>query len=136
MSKLRLTATRREGGYTLVEMLLVMSILGLVMGGLTTLFVHASNAELDMNRRFQAQQDARVALDRLRRDLHCASSASSSSATSVTVNDPCVSGGVLTWCTAALNGRTQLFRNIGSSCSTSAPKYADYLLSGRTYFAY
>jgi prepilin-type N-terminal cleavage/methylation domain-containing protein len=60
-------------GYTLVELLTVMSILAVVMTGLTTLFVQGSNAEVDMNRRFQAQQDTRLALDRMRRDAHCAS---------------------------------------------------------------
>jgi prepilin-type N-terminal cleavage/methylation domain-containing protein len=132
----RLGSIGLQSGYTLVEMLLVMSILGLVMTGLGTLFVQASNAELDVNRKFQAQQAARTALDKLRRDLHCATTASASSSTSVTVNDACVSGGVLTWCVQALNGRTQLFRNVGSTCPTTAPRFADYLLSGRTYFAY
>ena len=64
-----------ERGYTLVEMLVVMAILGVVIAGLTTVFVSGSRAELDMNRRFQAQQQARLALDRIRADLHCASAA-------------------------------------------------------------
>jgi prepilin-type N-terminal cleavage/methylation domain-containing protein len=63
----------QQRGYTLVELLTVMSILGVVMTGLTTLFVQGSNAEVDMNARFQAQQDTRLALDRMRRDAHCAS---------------------------------------------------------------
>lgn len=62
-----------EGGYSLVELLQVTIILGVVLAALTTLFVNASNAELDMNRRFQAQQEARVAVDKMRREIHCAS---------------------------------------------------------------
>ncbi|HEY2935179.1 MAG TPA: prepilin-type N-terminal cleavage/methylation domain-containing protein, partial [Gaiellaceae bacterium] len=62
---------RAEGGFTLVELLTVTVILTIVLTGLTTLFVQGSNAELDMNNRFQAQLNARLALDRLRRDLHC-----------------------------------------------------------------
>ena len=34
-----------------------------------------------MNRRFQAQQDARVALDKMRREIHCAQGATTSPAT-------------------------------------------------------
>jgi len=66
---------RDERGYTLVEMLVVMSILGVVIAGLTTIFVSGSKAELDLNRRFQAQQEARLALDKIRIDIHCASAA-------------------------------------------------------------
>ena len=36
-----------------------------IMAGSTTLFVQGSNAEIDMNNRFQAQQNARLALDKL-----------------------------------------------------------------------
>ena len=82
-------AIARERGYSLVEMLTVMAILAVVMTGLTTLFVQGSNAEVDMNTRFQAQQGARLALDRMRRDLHCGSAATSSSSTSVTITAPC-----------------------------------------------
>lgn len=64
-----------EGGYTLIELVVVMAILGVVMTGLTTIFVSGSSAELDMNRRFQAQQQARLALDKIRGDIHCASAA-------------------------------------------------------------
>ena len=53
-----------EGGYTLVEMLVVMAILGVVISGLTTIFVSGSHAELDLNRRFQAQQQARLLQER------------------------------------------------------------------------
>ena len=63
MSRLRLLA---EQGYSLVEMLTVLVIMGVVMTGLTTVFVQASNSESDMNNRFQAQLTARLALDKMR----------------------------------------------------------------------
>ena len=53
----RLRAPRPSGGYTLIEMLTVLVIMGIVIGSLTALFVQASNAEIDMNNRFQAQHD-------------------------------------------------------------------------------
>ena len=62
-----------ERGYTLIELLQVTVILGVILGAVTTLFVRASIAEVDMNRRFQAQQEARLAVDRMRREIHCAS---------------------------------------------------------------
>jgi type II secretory pathway pseudopilin PulG len=68
------TRLAAEAGYSLVELLQVTAILSVVLTGITVVFVRASNAELDMNRRFQAQQVARVAVDKMRRELHCASS--------------------------------------------------------------
>ena len=76
---------REERGYTLMELLVVMTILGIVMGGITTIFVSGGTAELDLNRRFQAQQQARLALDRIRGDIHCASKAISSTGQSTMV---------------------------------------------------
>jgi len=64
---------RERGGYTLVELVVVLSIFMFIVTALTQLFVSGAKAELDMNRRFQAQQEARLALDRIRRELHCAS---------------------------------------------------------------
>ena len=43
--------------------------------GLTTALVSGSNTELDLNRRFRAQEQARLALHRIRADIHCASAA-------------------------------------------------------------
>jgi prepilin-type N-terminal cleavage/methylation domain-containing protein len=50
----RLPRLRGERGYTLVEMLTVLVIMSVVMTSLTTVFVHASNSETDMNNHFQA----------------------------------------------------------------------------------
>ena len=67
--------TARRAGFSLIELLVVMVILGVVLAGLTTAFVSGSKAETDLNRRFQAQQQARLALNRIRWDIHCASAA-------------------------------------------------------------
>jgi type II secretory pathway pseudopilin PulG len=61
-----------ESGFSLFELLQVTVILAVILGALTTLFVAAMNSEAEMSRRFQAQQDARRAVDRLRREVHCA----------------------------------------------------------------
>ena len=126
---------RGERGYTLVEMLTVMVIMGIVIGGLTTVFVSASKSENDMNRRFQAQLQTKLGLDKLRREVRCASAVTSaspsfSSASSVTLSLPsfCKTGtGSITWCTRSIaTNRYGLYRAVGTSC-TGGVLWADYL---------
>jgi prepilin-type N-terminal cleavage/methylation domain-containing protein len=114
---------RGERGYTMVEMITVMLIMSIVMTGITTVFVQGSNAELDMNNRFQAQTNARLGLDKIRKDIHCASAVTAQSATSVTFTDPCISVTTsnLTWCTATVSGNIGLYRQLGSTCSSASP---------------
>jgi prepilin-type N-terminal cleavage/methylation domain-containing protein len=133
---------RGERGYSLIEMLTVLVIMGVVMGGLTTLFVQASNAESDMNTRFQAQLTTRLALETLKREVHCASVATpTGSSSSVTIMLPtwtnpdgttshCKTGsGSITWCTRS-NGtnRYALYRVVGTTC-TGGVLWADYLVT-------
>lgn len=90
---------RSESGHTLVELLAVMIIMGIVLTALTTLFVSGAKAELETNKRFQAQSQARIAVDRLRREIHCASAISvGGGGASVVVTLPAhcpTSGGVI-----------------------------------------
>jgi len=65
-------ALRGRGGYTLIELLAVLTIFLIVVSSLTTLFVSGAKAELDANRRFQAQQSARVAVERLAGEIRTA----------------------------------------------------------------
>jgi len=130
------TRLRGEGGYTLIEMLTVLLIFGTVMTALMALFVQGTNAEVDMNNRFQSQQDARLGLDRLKRDVHCASGLNQATATAsfVTLTTPCVSGGSVSWCTGGSGTRYGLYRNVGSACSSSAGvRFADRLISGSVF---
>src|SRR5436309_4221827 len=77
-----------QDGFTLPELLVVLAIIGIVLVGITQLFTSGLNAEADQTKRVNAQQDARVALEQLRRELHCASGLSYDSASSVTVTLP------------------------------------------------
>jgi prepilin-type N-terminal cleavage/methylation domain-containing protein len=79
----RLRRLRGERGYTLVELLVVLAIFTTVVTALVALFTSGAKAELDMNRRFEAQQNARLALDRMRRELHCASAITATPNTAV-----------------------------------------------------
>jgi len=126
---------RDEGGYSVIELLTVMAIMTTILGALTGVFVAGANGELDSNRRFQAQNNARIGLDRLRRDVHCAESATPTGATdSVTLNLPSycrAGGGPITWCAQTTSGRKALFRITGSSC-TGGVKWIDYLVTSAT----
>ena len=131
MTRRLLRRLARERGYSLVEMLIVMAILGVVMGSLTTVFVQATNAEQGMNDRFQAQLTARLALDKMRREVHCASVATptgSSSSVTLTLPSYCKTGsGSITWCTRSVaTNRYALYRAVGSTC-TGGVMWADYL---------
>jgi prepilin-type N-terminal cleavage/methylation domain-containing protein len=126
-----------ERGYTLVEMLVVMSILGTVIAGLTTVFVSGSRAELDLNRRFQAQQQARLAVDKIKLDLHCASAAEVDATYGYLkiAEDNC-SATHVTYCAVTspnMSSRYALYRTTNittsrcSSTDTSRKMVADYL---------
>lgn len=126
----------RQEGYSVIELLVSMSILSAVMGSITVLFVHASNAEVDLQMRFQAQQAARLALDKLRRETHCASAASAATSSSVTLTlaSYCPTGnGSVTWCTVGASARFGLYRKVGTSCDATGVKWADYLTTGSVF---
>jgi prepilin-type N-terminal cleavage/methylation domain-containing protein len=139
-----------EGGFTLVELIVAMAILLIVVASLSTVLVSATHTAVDDNNRFQAQQQARTGLEKLRRELHCASSVTQTSGTALTAGtaynaitatlpSTCsTSGGVtlyVTWCTSASTLKTgdfALYRVTSTStpltCSaTGKIKWADYL---------
>lgn len=130
--------TAQQAGYTLVEMLTVMLILGVVMTALTTLFVQGSNSQRDLNSRFEAQQQARLALDKLRREIHCAKEAETTGGTGasheVTLRLPAqcpTAGGVqsdVRWCAVNVaSSRFALYRMVGATCDATGVRWADYL---------
>ena len=125
---------RGEAGYSLVEMLTVMVIMSIVFTGITDIFVSGSKAQADQDNRFQAQLATRLALDKIRRDIHCASDVPTYSNSSVTLTITGCSGGNVSWCTAAVSGYTsryRLYRQLGSTCSSgSGTMLADYLTTG------
>ena len=135
----RARALRSAGGYTMIELLAVLTIFLVVVTALTTLFVSGAKAELEANRRFQAQQSARVAFDQMRREIHCASSLTFTSAASVTITLPasCPSAGgtqttVVYDTASAGTNRYKLRRKKGSGATVPI---ADYITSGNI-FAY
>lgn len=143
--RLRLRLLRRdERGVTLIEQLVTLSILGLVVGALVTLFVSGSKAEFDLNLRYQAQQQARLALNVFRQDVHnaCQASVSSGSVTLTTLDQPQASLGNFqctvtssTWCTSGSGSRYAFYQvpGGGSCASVTKTQRADYLTSGSIF---
>jgi type II secretory pathway pseudopilin PulG len=131
---------RGEAGHSLVELLTVMVIMTIVMAGITADFVSGSKAQADQDRRFQAQVGTRLALDRIRRDIHCAKDVSPYATNFVTLKFPLGCGTDVSWCTSAVTGftnRYRLYRQVGSNCSASGGlMVADYLTSGAAFPAY
>jgi prepilin-type N-terminal cleavage/methylation domain-containing protein len=131
----RVARLREEGGYSLVELLTAMGILGVVMTSLTAVMVSATNADMRMNLEFQAQTQARTALERFRREGHAACKASPAGAAStvtltfVTAGTcPATGGTQVSWCTVSSGtNRYGLYRAIGTTCGATGTKIADYL---------
>jgi prepilin-type N-terminal cleavage/methylation domain-containing protein len=141
-----------DGGFTLVELIVTLTILTIIVASLSAVLVTATRTEVDANNRFQAQEQARTGLAQLTREMHCASSVTVTTSTgtavaagtsgsriAATVPSTCAtSGGVnlfVTWCTAGSTLKTGDFALYRVTSTTSAPlcsasgkvKWADYL---------
>ena len=135
-----------ERGYTLIELLVVLAILVTVVGGLAAAFVSGMNQQSTLSRRTLQETDARLALDRMRRDIFCSTSALSSLAPqpngsngftltlgeSSSLCPTVVASGQssVQWCTVRYSGSTtryQLLRATSGTCESSGTLVADYL---------
>jgi prepilin-type N-terminal cleavage/methylation domain-containing protein len=139
-------AAAAQDGLTLTELLVVLAILGTVLAGLTVLLTSALRTQTDQTNRIQAQQDARLGLDKLRREIHCASTVTApsgypSSAVTITLGSYCPTTGgaatTVTWCTQDKNGTAPpvtgaqpytLWRYVGSTCSGTGTQWASNLV--------
>jgi prepilin-type N-terminal cleavage/methylation domain-containing protein len=139
----------REDGMTLIELLITLTILAIVLSAIVGVFVSSLHSETDMNYRFQAQQDARLALTSMRQDVRTACSATVS--TKVVSNDTVELGfcsdssttlsatpvSFVTWCTRDEGGHYGLFRESvdDPSCATGSTgiRKADLLKTGSVF---
>jgi len=145
---------RSEAGYSLIELLTVMMIMGVVLGGVTEVFVAATKGEADLGNRFSAQQNSRLGLEKIRRDIHfaCAGAISTVSGTpntyKLSLTSP-ASGGCpvvapityVNWCTVSVTTtptRLALYRQTGTSttCGVGGTKIADYLTVANAFPVY
>ena len=144
MGRLRSSFERlrcEESGFTLIEMVTVLGMLVIVMTCLSYAMIAAHKAEEDMNRRFASQINARIALDQLRREIHCASAltpAGASASITITLGSRCPTAGAgttVSWCTSGTGTRYALYRRVGATCNTTGKKSVDFLTTG-TVFSY
>ena len=98
-------------------------------------------AEVRASREFQAQQNARLAMDKIRRELHCANAISAPNGTavaSVTVTLPAACSGTAATVTYATQtvatGRWQLTQ--GGRTRAAAVVVADYLTASTPFTYY
>ena len=137
---------KEQGGFTLVELLVVLAIVGVILAGITQLLTSALKSQNDQTNRTQAQQDARLGLDKLRREIRCANGLTTpsgypASAITITLGSYCPTAGgaaaTVTWCTKDKNGATPpvpgaqpytLWRYTGPACSGTGTKWASNLV--------
>jgi len=147
---------RDERGMTLIEMLVTIAILGLVLAPLATAFTSAFSAELSQGNRFQAEQAARMSLNRMRKDMHCAHAvgglaANVSGGWTIVLTETNASGvtdcpglvqpnaASVQWCTVPVAGATSRFRlyrenDTSQACNGSVSTFeVDYLTSANPW---
>jgi prepilin-type N-terminal cleavage/methylation domain-containing protein len=133
---------RDEGGFTLVELVIVMAILTVVLGAVVALFTAGIKADADQNARFRSQQDLRVAMDKLRTDVHTSCAISTPTSynswfTSVTLYKPadnCAAGtNSVSWCTTASGSTYNLYRIVATSCASPTIKVGSGLTSANVF---
>lgn len=126
-----------QRGFTLIELLTVLGMLLIVVIALTSVLIAATKAEEEMNRRFGSQINARIALDQLRREIHCASAVTPTGTTTsivIVLGSRCPLGsGTASWCTSGSGTRYALYRKSGALCDTSGRKVVDYLTFGTVF---
>ena len=129
--------SRREDGFTLIELLVVLVTLGFVLGAIVTVVVNGDQSEAKLNNTFQAQLNAGLALDKIRRDARCASAITptgSASAITLTLPSGCSGGGgTVSWCTVGSGTRYALYRKAAASCDSSGTLVADYLTAANAF---
>jgi len=153
LSRRARTRAGAQSGFTIIELLIAMVILTIIMASLTSVLVSASHTEIDVNKRFQAQQNDRTGFDKIRRDIHCASAVTQTDGTTtltpgtaytaitVTLPSQCPTASssqttYATWCTlqSTLNATDWALYRVASTtlppptcATTGAVKWVDYI---------
>ena len=124
---------RDESGFTLIELVVVMTVLMLVMAGISSLFVsglHTSNTTNDM---LASQTQIHVSLDRLELETRCASQAtllSSGAGVALTLPSQCPHAtGTVSWCVTG----GSLMAYTTSDCSGSGETLASHITSATPF---
>jgi hypothetical protein len=83
-----LREARSESGLSLIELLIVMLLMGMLLGTITTILVSGIGTQSGLTATFGAETNLHTGLGKLRTDVNLACSESAQSATSVTLVDP------------------------------------------------
>jgi prepilin-type N-terminal cleavage/methylation domain-containing protein len=116
-----------DSGFSLVELIITMVVMGIVMGGLADIFISGQRASADATARVTSQQSVRAAFDRLEYDVRCATTATLLS--KVGSNGGGVYLSLPTWCAHASGDVSwcysggSLVRKAATSCTGSAQTY-------------
>lgn len=138
-ARLRDRVRRDERGFTLIELVTVIGMLVIVMTALSYALIAATKTEEEMNRRFASQINARIALDQLRREIHCASAVTptgASASITIVLGGRCPTAGAgttVSWCAVGSGTRYALYRLAGASCNSTGKKAVDYLTSSTVF---
>jgi prepilin-type N-terminal cleavage/methylation domain-containing protein len=137
-----------EQGFTLIELVVTMAILLVVITSLTGALISATKTENDVNNRFQTQAQARLALAKLTREIHCANqildsngaalTATPVSGITVTLPAGCPTGGAaavtVRWCTVGSGATRDLYRYTNAACgSAGGVRWATSLVSSTPF---
>jgi hypothetical protein len=135
-----------ESGFTLIELIVTMGLLLLVFTTITDAFISGTHAETNADTRIQVQTDARLALSRMRDDLHCAIAAPAVQANTAggyslaltEIPSQCKTVGAssatpwIEWCTVPIGstGTYALYRNVVPGQTTNCdPNHASFELT-------
>jgi len=120
---------RDERGITLIEMLITVTLLGIVMAPLASIFVTGSRTSYVLNSNLTAQESIRVGLSRLEYEGRCGSSAtilSGGAGVSFTLPSVCSHvSPVVSWCVVG----GMLKRYVAANCSGTGTPFADSITS-------
>jgi len=122
-----------ESGFTLLELLVVMTITTVLMGALATLFSLGLTTGKTSSSILASQSSVVVSLDRLDYEARCASNAalvSSGAGVTLTFPSQCTHAtGTVTWCVSS----GSLTRYSGSACSGSGQTWATNVTSATPF---
>lgn len=109
---------RDESGFTLIELVVVMTVLVLVMAAVSSLFLQGLHTSNTTSGILASQTQIHIALDRLEFETRCASQAtrvSSGAGVTLTLPTQCMHAtGTITWC---VTGGSLVRYSGSSSCS-------------------
>ena len=108
--KINILLIKNKNGFSLIEMMVALGILSLIIIGLVTFFTGGTRSWVTGQHQLEAQRNARLAMDRMVKEIREGKSITSGSETSITVRVPHfdVDGDIDSYysVTYALNGTT------------------------------